>query len=192
MASTPVSPVKRLQRRIDELIVQLDLGKLEARARVEAQREQVQALLDRVARAIDPARLTLLRQQLEELRVQIQLGKLDTREALLHHKERLDAAVGDVLHALADSKAEVHEEFRDAAHALSDKLHLLALDAGAAVIVAGEQAAAAKDAVKAKLVTLTGTLQARAETAGEGAHRVAAECRQAFEDIRSNLRSLRG
>ena len=188
----PLSPVKKLQQRIDALIVQLDLGKLEAVAGVEEQIHQLRTRIDHLGHAANEATLVALKQHLEDLQVQLKLGKMETKEAYLHEREALETKIAAARHSLSEAKHTAEEDFSEVAHALTDKMNMLALNLGAAGILAQESVAHTKTKFRERFAQLSGTLQAEAELAGEKAHQLAEDSRDALEDIFGNLRSLIG
>ena len=75
MSDSPTSTIRKLQQRIGELIVQLDLGKLEALQAVEEQRKKLSSVLDNLGQAASEATVQSLRRQLDELQVQFTSAK---------------------------------------------------------------------------------------------------------------------
>jgi hypothetical protein len=134
----------------------------------------------------------LLKRYLDELLIQARLGKMETEAAYLRERETLEAKITAARHCLEQIRHSAVEEFADAAHAVSQKMTLLALNFGAAGVLAQESLADTKSKVKERLATLSGTLQAEGELAGEKAHQAAQESREALDGILSNLRSLVG
>lgn len=188
----PLSPIKKLQQHVDALIVQLDLGKLEAVARVEEQIDHVRTSIDQLGHAAGDATIVALKRHLDELRLQARLGKMESADAYLRERQTLEAKLAAAQIALEQAKQSATDEFREAAHTLTDKMNMLILNLGAAGILAQESVAGAKAQVGTKLAQLSGTLQAEAELAGERAHEAAKDSREALEGILGNLRSLVG
>ena len=187
-----LSPIKQLQQRVDSLIVQLDLGKLEASVRVEEQMDRLRASIDHLGHPASDPTVVALKRYLDELLIQARLGKMETAAACLRERETLEAKITDARRRLEQIEHSAVEEFAEAAHALSQKMTLLALNLGAAGVLAQESLVGTKATVKERLANLSGTLQAKGELAGEKAHQAAEESREALEGILSNLRSLVG
>jgi len=189
---TPLSPIKKLQQRVDALIVQIDLGKLEAVAGVEEQIHQLRTRIDQLGHSANEATVVALKRHIEDLQVQLKLGKMETKEAYLREREDLESKVTAARQSLSQAKHAAEEDFSEAAHSLTDKMNLLALNLGVAGILAQESVAHTKTKLRERFAQLSGTLQAEAELAGEKAHQAAADSRNALEDIFGNLRSLIG
>jgi len=182
-----LSKIQKLQQRVEELIVQLDLGKYEAIDAVEQQKERLKSTLNQCKQSVHSHDL---QQQLDELQLQLQLGKMETKQAYLEQRGKIEDGVQVARDALHHAKYKSVEEFDDAAHSLSDKVHMLALNLGAAGLIAKEQAEEAREKVRTSLQRLAGSLQADAEWTAEKARQAGDDAQVAMKDILDNLRSL--
>lgn len=189
-AETKLSAIQKLQQRVEELIVQLDLGKSEAIDLVETQKEHLKSNLDQVKQSVTGTAAHALHKKIDELRLQLQLGKMETREAYLDQLDKIEEALNATRRALQETKYKSAEEFNDLTHALTDKLHMLALNLGAAGVLAQEKAAETREQLRTKLQRVAGSLQGEAEWTAEKARQTAEDAHRAMDDILDNLKSL--
>ncbi len=191
----PPSPASRLlhslEKQIDELIVQLSLGKAEAAAHVEEAKEAFREKLDKIREAIahDETHRNLA-SKLDHLRLQLSLGAMESRDAYHGQREK-------ILHALHDTRAElqhledrVREDLHESADTLQLKLNALALNLGLAAIVAEDELKTRREELTLKAERVSGKLKSALSAAGTEAETLAQEAREAFDDIRDNLKRL--
>lgn len=100
-----MTTIKKLQQRIDELIVQIDLGKLEAIDHVEESKKKLGVILAKLEKSVSKP----LKEKSGELRLQLHLGKMETKEAWQEQCVKIGKSVDDVSKALKDAKHEAAE-----------------------------------------------------------------------------------
>ncbi len=181
--------IKKLQQRIDECIVQTEPGKREAVDYVEESKEKLHDFLEKLTHSGKES-LKPVKAKIEELQVQLKLGRMESQDAYREQREKIEQLVGNIGPAMKDSKHHAAEEFHDLSSTLSDRMHLLALNAELAGEQAKDEAEILKTETKEKLSRMKKKLQENSEQAGEKAHEAAEETKEAFADIRSNLKSL--
>jgi hypothetical protein len=181
-----MSKIKDLQQIIDELIVQLELGKLEAIESVEEAKRKLQTHLDKLSHSISQP----LKQEMDDLRLQLKLGKMETQDAYFKQREVIETSLDKALTAMKKVRNETAGEFHEAAHTLKDKIRLLGFNLGLGVHVAAEEAGLTKEKLKMKLKDLASTIKTNQKLAGEKARIAAEESWEAFAEIRSNLHKL--
>jgi len=183
--------IHSLNRRVDELIVQLSLGKAEAAEHVEATKKSLHEKVGRVRSAIIPGGSTeAFVAKLDHLRVQLALGKMETRDAYTAQREKIHHALDDARTGFHHLEDRVREDLDDSAETLELKFNALALDLGIAAIVAEDELKTRKDELAVQASRLAGKLKASASAVGEEAETAAREARLAYEDIRDNLKRL--
>ncbi len=183
--------IHSLNRRLDEFIVQLSLGKSEAAEQVEATKKSLHEKLGNVRSAIIPGGSSeAFVAKLDHLRVQLALGKMETRDACAAQREKIHHALDDARTGFHHFEDRVREDLDDSAATLELKLNALALDLGIAAIVAEDELKTKKEELAAQASRLAGKLKASASAVGEEAENVAREARLAYEDIRENLKHL--
>ncbi|MEZ5299910.1 MAG: hypothetical protein R3F11_04460 [Verrucomicrobiales bacterium] len=190
MNPEPPSLIKRLQRRVDELIVQLDLGKAEALDYAEARKADLAQLAAKVKDKVPAPAASALHQKLDELRLQLALGKMESRDALAAQREKIGGAIERAKDALDPVEEDLRENFDDAAEALQATLDALAFDVTVGEAVAGDELKFQKEAVQAKLHGLKTRLHVAANDKAHELEELGKEAREALADIRSNLRQL--
>jgi hypothetical protein len=183
--------IHSLNRRIDELIVQLSLGKSEAADQVEVTKKSLREKLGKVRSAIIPGGSgEAFAGKFDHLRVQLALGKMESRDAYEAQREKIHHALGEARNGFHHLEDRVREDLDDSAETLELKLNALALDLGIAAIVAEEELKTKKEEFTAQASRLAGKLKASASAVGHEAETAAHEARLAYEDIRDNLKRL--
>ena len=88
--------------RVDELKVQLNLGKMDAADAFEKQKDHLKDFINQAKQNLDKGtdmaeeQVKALRTKLEELRVQLSLGKADTMEAFEEQRKKIEPALHEV------------------------------------------------------------------------------------------------
>lgn len=88
--------------RVDELKVQLNLGKMDAAEAFEKQKDHLKDFINQAKQNIDKGtdmaeeNVNALRAKLDELRVQLSLGKADTLEAFEAQRKKIEPALHEV------------------------------------------------------------------------------------------------
>jgi hypothetical protein len=183
--------IHSLNRRVDELIVQLSLGKSEAADHVEATKKSLHEKLGKVRSSIIPGGSSeALAAKLDHLRVQLALGKMESRDAYEAQREKIHHALGEARNGFHHLEDRVRADLDDSAETLELKLNALALDLGIAAIVAEDELKTKKEEFAVQASRLAGKLKASASAVGHEAETAAHEARLAYEDIRDNLKRL--
>lgn len=183
--------LRSLQKQIDELIVQLSLGKAEASQNFEhakaAFREKLISAREVISQ--DDTRHNLAA-KLDHLRIQLSLGGMESRDAYHEQREK-------ILHAIKETKDELHyleERVRDDLHESADtlqlKLNALALNLGVAAIIAEDELKTRREELSVKAERVSGKLKSAIGAVGAEAEILGKEAREAFEDISDNLKRL--
>ena len=139
------SLVSRLKREIDELALQLDLGKAEAVDFVEDRKRELRDIVDQVKQAVDDGKVAggeqanSLKQSLDELRLQLALGKMESRDALSEQRQKISAAVDSTRECLEPVEKDMKDRIQATGESLKTKLSALALDLGIRSAVAEEE-----------------------------------------------------
>jgi len=183
--------IRSLKQHIDELVVQLSLGKAEAADHVERSKERLKEKIDSVVKALPGGGAgSSLEGKLEHLRLQLALGRMETRDALENQRERIHHAIEEVREELHDLDEGTREELGDAAEGLQLKLNALALNLGIAAIVAEDEAKTWKDEISQKATRLAERLKHAASETTEETESTFREAREAYDDIKDNLKRL--
>jgi hypothetical protein len=183
--------IHSLNRRIDELIVQLSLGKSEAADHVEATKKSLNEKLGKARASLIPGGSSeAFVAKLDHLRVQLALGKMESRDAYEVQREKIHHALDDARNGFHHLEDRVREDLDDSAETLELKFNALALDLGIAAIVAEDELKTKKEELTARASRLAGKLKASASAVGQEAETAAHEARLAYEDIRDNLKRL--
>ena len=183
--------IHTLNRQIDDLIVQLSLGKSEASAHVEHSKEILREKLTAARNALSHSEThQKLAAKLDHLRVQLHLGGMESRDAYQAQRETIHHAIDEALGEFHHLDERVREDLTDSAETLKLKLNALGLTIGLAALVAEDELKTRKDEFSAKASRLAGKLKVSASAVGHEAETAAHEARIAFEDIRDNLKRL--
>lgn len=189
--SSAVRLIRSVKHHIDELVVQLNLGKAEALDHVELAKK---ALAKKVTEARN--RLSQAGEQeglgtkLDHLRVQLALGGMESRDAYLAQRAKINRAIEETRAELHHYDERVRGDLEESIDVLQLKLNALALHLGIATLVAEDEIRTRKEEFSAQAERVAGKLKAAASSAGEEAETAAREARIAFDDIRDNLRRL--
>ncbi len=193
----PTSPlISRLKREIDELAVQLELGKSDAVDFVEKHKEALRDVVGDVRKAIDEGRVAAgeqtssLKQQLDELRLMLALGRMETRDALDEQRGKIHAAIDAAKCKLDPVEASLKEHLTDTGESLKTKLDALALDLGIRKTVAEDELAKTKDQFKADLKGIKRTLQPAIDGVGESLEDIGRQAHDKFSDLKDRLNQL--
>ena len=87
-----------LKHEIDEIALQLSLGKAEAVDLVEEHKGELRELIDELRQSVDEGKVAgaesagSLKQSLDEMRLQLALGKMQSTDALAEQREKFSAA----------------------------------------------------------------------------------------------------
>ncbi len=187
----PSRALHALKSQIDELIVQLSLGKKEAIDYVETHKQELSEHIASVrSRLGDDASQANLRGKLDELRLQLALGRMESRDAYESQREKIhhaiDAARGEWHHLETDLRDELSEK----SDSLQTKLNALALDLGLAASVAEDELKTRKDEIQLKARDLAEKLKHRGEETGEAVESFIGEARESWDDLKDNLKRL--
>lgn len=189
--SPSVRLIRSLTREIDELIVQLSLGKGEAVERVEGAKRRLAETIRRVCGNLPPSEAhRRLEEKLERLRVQLALGRMESREAYEAARAGIEEAIDDAQNELHHLEGRVREELVGAIDGLRTRLNALALDLGIGAVVAEDELQTRKEELSAQAERVAAKLKGLAAAAGHEADAAAVEARAAFDEIRDNLRRL--
>lgn len=183
--------IHSLNRRLDELIVQLSLGKAEASEHLEASKKNLHDKLGKVRAAVIPGGSSeAFVAKLDHLRVQLALGKMESRDVYEAQREKIHHALNDARSGFHHLEERVREDLDDSAETLELKLNALALDLGIAAIVAEDELKTKKEELAVQASRLAGKLKASASAVGHEAETAAHEARLAYNDIKDNLKRL--
>lgn len=190
MSDTPIQNefLKSLKRQIDELIVQLSLGKAEASACVEEKKAELRALIDRIR----PQAPEALREKLDALAVQLALGRMESRDSLQTQREKIHRGIDEAKSEWRHAETGLKEKLEEAAESLKTRVDALAFELGVRKEVAREELDLEKEKARAQLQDLQKRLREAADHAEQNAEALVKESRLAFEDIKDNLRRLFG
>ncbi|MCB1063667.1 MAG: hypothetical protein KDN20_12185 [Verrucomicrobiae bacterium] len=191
MESTPNRLLHALKSQLDELVVQLSLGKAEAIDYVETHKHDLSERITKVSESLgDSADFANLRTKLDELRVQLALGRMESRDTYESQREKIHQAIDDACGEWHHLEEEAREELSEKSDSLKTKLNALALDLGLAAIVAEDELKVRKDEISAKAQHLAEKLTAAGHEASEEAESFVSEAREAWDDLKDNLSRL--
>ncbi|MDF1755087.1 MAG: hypothetical protein P1U89_20025 [Verrucomicrobiales bacterium] len=184
-----MTAITKLQQKIDELIVQLDLGKMEAVQKVEEAKEDLHSALNRIRRSKETAK-EALQEDLGHVQLQLKLGKMESRDAYFEQKQKIEKSVHRAAQSLKKCEHHAEDEFHDAAENLIDRIHVLGFNLALAGEIAVDEVQETKAKVKAKLAGVGEELREVGDHAEASAGEVVKESKAALADIRSNLSTL--
>lgn len=191
MDSETPSIINRLRQEIDELILQLDLGKAEAIDHVEKRKSELRDLAKEAQDKITHSETTAaLHQKLDELKLQLALGRMESRDAVRDQREKIGSAIDGARHAFESVEHDIKSTFIDTSESLKTNLDAVALDLGLGKIIAEEELKFNKDQLKEKLHGLRQSVREKAEDADDVIAQASKDAREAFDEIRWNLRQL--
>ena len=183
--------IRSLKGQIDELMLQLNLGKHEAIDLIERQKGELRTVIDRIRDSLADAEPThKLRRTLDELRLQLALGRMESRDALAEQRGLIHQAVDSVRQESGAIQGDLRQALESGAERLLTRLDALALDLGIGKAAVEDQLTAEKDKVKADLERLQHRIQPAIDGTGEALEKLGREAKSAFDDIRKSLRGL--
>jgi uncharacterized protein YoxC len=192
----PDDLITRLKREIDELAVQLNLGKAEAVDFVEERKQELRGIIDHVKQALDDGKaaggeqVDALKKSLDELRLQLALGKMESRDALSEQRAKISAAIDSTREHLEPVEKDLKSRIHDTGESLKTKLSALALDLGIREAVAEEELVRRKDEFKEDLKGIKETLQPAIDGVGESLDDIGRQARDKFDDFKKRLNQL--
>ena len=158
----------RLKQEIDELRLQIHLGKAEAEDFIEEHKGKFSDFLGGVktrvqeAREVGEEKAKAVRQKVDELQVQLALGKMESRDAIEDQRNRIGGAVEALKEELEPAAGdtgslweEIKEQFEAGSDALSTKMDTLKLNFGLATAEIGEELKLKKDQLGEELRDLS-------------------------------------
>jgi len=201
--SEDLNRIRKAKAEIDELVLQLSLGKSEALDFIEQQKQVFSEIIkDTEGRVtlsdlIDDEKTTKIRQHLGELKLQLALGRMESRDNYVEQKDRISKAIDDVqddLAPLKESASDVLQEvlggFQNGSESFRTKLNALALNLGIGMAVAEDEAKLHKDRLHEELQEAQTKLQPSLDEAARRAKEAGEEARDVLDGIRDNLKTL--
>ncbi len=188
--------ISRLKREIDELAVQLELGRADAVDFVEKHKQELRGVVSDVRKAIDEGRVAAgeqtssLKQQLDELRLLLALGRMESRDALDEQRGKIHAAFDSAKTKLDPVEASLKQKLTDAGESLKTKVDALALDLGIRKTIAEDELAKTKDQFRADLDGIKQTLQPAIDGVGESLDDIGRQAHEKFNDFKNRLHQL--
>ena len=93
-----ISGLKEVTAEIEDLQVQVTLGKMEAKDKLKAAREKAKQLIDKARNEYytEKSEFSDLRSKLEHLQVQFALGKAETKEVIQEQKKNIRNAIHEI------------------------------------------------------------------------------------------------
>ncbi len=142
-----------LQQELDELKVQLALGKAEAVTYLEETKSEFSEFVDEMRRDLAPFGSTAnkatgrLKAKLDHLKIQLELGRMESYEAYCEQRRKINESIDEiekVFNALAnegkESVAALRTSFANRASRFRVKLEAAALSLGAGILLAAHEA----------------------------------------------------
>lgn len=146
------SAKEEFRKELDELKVQIALGKAEGSDYFEKKKEEFAALVDKTRNRLNELeagpkeKAAAAHQKLDELKVQLELGKMETLDHYREQKEKIHSAVNSAKEhvrelegSASDQMGKTRESFEHGAESFKTKLEALAVNMGAGAIVAKEE-----------------------------------------------------
>lgn len=162
----------KFRKELDELKVQLALGKAEASDHFEKKKAEFAALVDDTKARLEKLEAgpketaATARQKLDELKVQLELGKMETIDTYREQREKLHSAVdaakehvGKLEGSATEQIGHARHSFEHGAEAFKTKLEALAINLGAGAHVAKEEVFEACDKVAEAVYEATGFVE---------------------------------
>lgn len=205
VAPAPEEPslLDRLKREVDELRLQIHLGKAEAEDYIEEHKGEFSGFLGKVRETVESGgefgakKGKAIRQKLDELRLQLALGKMETRDAYAEQKEKIGGAVEalkEELEPLAERAGgiwqKVKEKFEVGSEALKTKIDALGLQMGLATAELGEEWELKKEQLGEELRDLSIRLHDAGGAAKGKMGDVAEELSGTFSKLKARLKDL--
>jgi len=195
--SDSASPlISRLKREIDELALQLALGKADAVEYVEKHKRELRDVVGDVRDAIDQGRVAAgeqtssLKQHLDELRLLLALGRMESRDALDEQRGKIHAAFDAAKDTLDPVEGTLKQKLTDTGESLKTKLDALALDLGIRATIAEDELAKTKDQFKADLEGIKETLRPAIDGVGESLDDIGRQAHEKLSDLKNRLHRL--
>jgi|GEM_PF-839077 len=201
--SEDLNRIRKAKAEIDELVLQLSLGKSEALDFIEQQKQVFSEIIkDTEGRVtlsdlIDDEKTTKIRQHLGELKLQLALGRMESRDNYVEQKDRISKAIDDVqvdLAPLKESASDVLQKvlggFQNGSESFRTKLNALALNLGIGMAVAEDEAKLHKDRLHEELQEAQTKLQPSLDEAARRTKEAGDEARDVLDGIRDNLKTL--
>lgn len=183
--------IHSLKHQIDELVVQLSLGKAEAADQVERSKEVLREKLATVRNGLPHSEAQpKIAAKLDNLRLQLALGRMESRDTYQDQRDKIFNAIDDASREFHHLDERVREDLNDSAETLKLKLNALAINLGIAAVVAEDELKTRKEELSAKAARLAGKLKDAGSAVGHEAETAAREARIAFDDITDNLKRL--
>lgn len=195
----------RIRKEIDELKIQLALGRAEAADYLEEQKGKFRQLVDtskeRLERnpMIDKQTTTYLKGRLDELRLQLALGKMESREAYEQQRAKIDKAIASVKEGaepLKERAGDAYDEFSEvfgrAAELFRAKLGAFGLNLrkGESEEISEEERKE-KEAVEVQLELLSDQAQKSEESAPPGTmEKLGKDLDETYRQLRERLSNL--
>lgn len=190
---TPTQLLHQLKGQLDELIVQLSLGKKEAVDYVETHKQDLHDRIGHVREALgDDEPHASLRTRLDELRVRLALGRMESRDTYAEQREKIHDAIGAARDEWHHLDHQLRNELTEKSDAFQTKLNALALDLGLAAAVAEEDLEVRKEEVTFQARRLAERVEKAAKKSGQQAEAFVKEAGEAWDDLKDNLRRLFG
>lgn len=158
------SEKRRLQEELDDLRVQLALGKADAADYMEEKKKEFSHFVEQTRNSLQHSgepvsdKLATVRGKLDELKLQLALGRMESADVYEEQKEKIGAAIREARHHLADLGDSSHEEwkhiresFDDRADAFATKLEGAALNVGAGALLAADETKSLLQSISEKI-----------------------------------------
>lgn len=200
---SPSTPVENIKAHLDELILQLSLGKAEALEFIEEHKGKFLSIIEETggkvedSPEVDEDRTAMIRQRLEELRVQLALGKMEGQEQLKNRAEQINEAIQGAqkdIEPLKESATEVLRDlaggFESGSESFKDKLHALAINLGLGELVEDEKLKEKKEEVTSQIKDIAEDIKPIIEEKSAAVEELSKEIQTAVQGLRENLRQL--
>lgn len=169
---------RRLQEELDDLRVQLALGKADAADYMEEKKKEFSQFVEETRNHLQHSgepvsgKLATVRGKLDELRVQLALGRMETADAYEAQKEKIGSAIREVRHHLSeleDSSQEewkhLKESFDERSDSFVTKLEGAALNVGAGALLAADETKSLLQSISEKIQNATSMTREEAREA---------------------------
>ncbi|MCB1231283.1 MAG: hypothetical protein KDN19_13495 [Verrucomicrobiae bacterium] len=188
---SPSELLHALKGQLDELIVQLSLGKAEAIDYVETHKTELSERITRAREALGADdKHAALRTKLDELRVQLALGRMETRDAYQAQREKIQHALDEARGEWHHLEGDLRDELDERSESFKTKLNALALDVGLAKEVAEDELETRKEEFVFQARRLADRFKKSKAKTTEEIESFAGEARESWDDLKDNLRRL--
>ena len=190
------SLISHLKQEIDELVLQLELGKADAVDFVEKQKHEMRGLLDQVQSTVDAGKgaagdqASALKQKLDELHLQLALGRMESADTLAEQREKISGAIDATHEFLEPVETSLKERVEFAGESLKTKVNALALDLGIRKAVAEEELLRTKEGVMEDLKGIKQVLQPAVDGVEESLEEIGRQAGEKFKEIKNRLGQL--